>query len=429
MKAREQILALARSRAVLTLLDQAVMSGGNFLMQILLARTLAKSELGLYGVGFTVVQFLLNTQASLVTAAYMVFSPKLDEAERIRYAGSTRIHQGIIAVCATAALLAAAGIVFFTGGDHALATVLLCQSLLLYFTLFRDYARQLSFAGLRVTEALGLDTVFVVTQFLAVGALAWQHQLTAPWAFLAIGSASLVAVISWRLTTAQRFAADRVHARADWSKNWHFSRWIFGTNLAFLASNLAYPWVLYTFRGPEANGVLQACLIVGFQLINPFILGIGNFLAPRTAHALHEGGLPALKTVVRNVDVLFAVVVGGYFLALLLGGQWVLDIVTKGKYPGAAPVVHCLALGQVFFALTITANHALNALEQPNIAFQALLIASLVTWTAGVWMVWQYGPLGAAAGQALGGFAALAYTRWRFQRAVAQWAPGLAAVP
>lgn len=165
--------------------------------------------------------------------------------------------------------------------------------------------------------------------------------------------------------------------------------------------------------------MLQACLLVGFQLINPFILGIGNFLAPRTAHAVHEGGVPALKAVVRKADVLFLAVVGGYFIVLLPLGQPVLDLLSKGQYPASASVLHYLAFGQLLFALTITANHALNALEQPDVAFRALLLSAAVTWTAGIWLVWHYGPLGAAAGQALGAAAAMAYTRWHYHLAVA----------
>jgi O-antigen/teichoic acid export membrane protein len=420
--AAQKVLALARNRAVLTLADQAVMSGGNFLMQLLLLRAFTREEFGLYGVGFTVVQFLLNTQAALVTAAYMVHLPKLSEDARPAYAGSTLVHQLIASACGVAALAASAATLYLMDRQPGLGAVLACQAVVLAFVLFRDYARQLSFAGLRVTEALGLDTIFVGVQFAGMGLLAWRGELTAPRAFLVMGLASLLAITVWWFGSAQRFRPSRAQALADWRRNWRFSRWIFATSLAFLASNLAYPWVLLYFHGPAANGVLSACLLIGFQLINPFILGIGNFIAPRSAHALHEEGLFALQGLVRKVDLLFAAVVGGYFVVLLFAGEWILGLFSGGKYPGEAHVVHWLALGQLFFALTITANHALNALEQPNIAFQALLLAALVTWTAGVWLVWQYGALGAAAGQTLGAGTALLYTRWRYAQAVARQA-------
>lgn len=411
--------AIARSRAVWTLTDQAVVSGGNFATQFLLGHVLAREAFGLYGVGFTIVQLLLNTQGALITAAYMVHLPKRPPDERPRYAGSTLIHQLILCVAGAIGLALGAAAAAGFGGPDGLPVILLCQAAVIAFILFREFARQLSFAGLRVGEALGLDTVFVGVQFAAIAGLAWAGQLTPGRAFLAMGLAALLAALFWRLTTRQQFQPDRRAAGEDWRAHWRFSRWIFGTSIAFTLSNMAYPWVLFAFHGTAENGVLQACMLVGFQLINPFILGLGNFLAPRTAHAVHDGGTAALAAIVRKADFLFLAVVGGFALVLWFAGGWLMDLAWAGKYTGFAPVVHYLAVGQLFFALTITANHALNALDRPHTAFQALLLASLVTWTAGVWLVWKHGAAGAAGGQALGALTALLYTRWCYARALA----------
>lgn len=418
----QTIAALAKSRAVWTLTDQAIVSGGNFATQFLLGHALSKEGFGLYGVGFTIVQLLINTQSSLITAAYMVNFPKRPAEGRAGYTGSTLVHQVILALCGLLGLLLGAKATTFMAAPFGLGSVLACQAAVILFILFRDYARQLSFASLRVPEALGIDSVFVAAQFAGIAALAYLGYLTPARAFLAMGAAALAAAILWCLFSRQEFRPSWGAAKAHWRANWSFSRWIFATNIAFLASNIAYPWVLLYFHGPGANGVLQACLLIGFQLINPFILGLGNFLAPRTAHAVHEGGAPALREIVRKVDLLFLAVVGGYCAALWLGGEWLLSVAWADKYNGNAHVVNYLALGQLFFALTITANHALNALGQPHTAFFALLLAALVTWTAGVWLVWQYGAAGAAGGQALGAATALLYTRWRYSLAITRYA-------
>ncbi len=416
----QTIAALAKSRAVWTLTDQAIVSGGNFATQFLLGHALTREGFGLYGVGFTVVQLLINTQGALITAAYMVNLPKRTPEDRPQYTGSSLIHQLILGVLGILGLLLGAGATTLFEAPVGLGGVLACQAAIILFILFRDYARQLSFASLRVQEALGIDTVFVAAQFFGIAALAYAGQLSPPRAFLVMGVAALAAILAWRMFTRQEFRPSAAAAKADWRSNWAFSRWIFATNIAFLASNLAYPWVLLYFHGASANGALQACLLIGFQLINPFILGLGNFLAPRTAHAIHDGGPAALRAIVRKADILFLVVVGGFCAVLWFGGEWLLALAWADKYNGNAHVVNYLALGQLFFALTITANHALNALGQPHTAFFALLLAALVTWTAGVWLVWQYGAAGAAGGQALGAATALLYTRWRYAVAIAR---------
>lgn len=200
------VKTLARSRAVWTLADQAVVSGGNFLTQLLLLRTFVREDYGLFAVGFTIVQFLLNNQAALVTTAYMVFYPKTAAEDRAAYAGSTLIHQAVLAVCGAAALCLGAIGVYLSGARPGLGVVLACQAAAILFLLFRDYARQISFAGLRVHDALAVDSVFVGVQFAGAALLAWQGQLSPGRMFLVMGAAALVAALVWRAMSRQQFS-------------------------------------------------------------------------------------------------------------------------------------------------------------------------------------------------------------------------------
>ena len=62
-----KLRALAGGRGIWALGDQATLSLGNFLTNILLIRHLAKDQFGIYAVLFSLLLFLNNLHTSLVT--------------------------------------------------------------------------------------------------------------------------------------------------------------------------------------------------------------------------------------------------------------------------------------------------------------------------------------------------------------------------
>jgi len=417
-----KLVPLLQSRAVLALADQAVVSGANFAASFVLALALTKEGYGLYGLGFTIVQLLLNTQSAVVTSAYMVNSPKFEEDERRRYTASVLVHQGILCLVAIIGLGLAALLLPRAGGMSAesslgaLAPLLGIQAVVIAFILLREFVRQLSFAAMNMALALALDIGFASLQLGALGALAWFDLLSPERAFLVLGGAALLSSACWFALNRHRFRLDPARILPDFKSNWQFSRWMFAANLLFLASNQLYPWLLFAFHGSAANGEFQASFLV-VALLNPFVLGIGNFLAARTAHAREEQGIQGIQRVVRKADQLFVAVLGAFCLLMLVAGGPLLALATGGKYAGHGVVINFLALWQLLFALAIPASHALNALNRPDVTLKALSCSLGVTATLGVWLVWAFGPAGVAAGLAAGSLAALIFTRLAFWRA------------
>ena len=79
--------------ALLSLADQAISSGTNFLTGVIIGRTCAAEEFGLYLLGFSLLVFALDVQNSLISTPFVVLSPRLEASARARYTGSTLVHQ------------------------------------------------------------------------------------------------------------------------------------------------------------------------------------------------------------------------------------------------------------------------------------------------------------------------------------------------
>lgn len=419
---RALLAALTRGsagKALLTVADQGVVSAANFISLIIVGRACVQAELGLYSLGFTVVLFAMNSQNALITSAYIVFSPRLEGEAAARYAGSTLVHQVVLSV-SLAAGLAAAGAVFalFSTPDAGLAgleRVLWALAACVLFILFKEYARQVCFAGLRTVTALALDVGASVLQVAGLAAAGLSGRLSSWSAYAVIGAAAGIAAAFWLYSQRRRFAPVRAAIWADFRRNWTYCKWIFAMNLAYVAANQVYPWLLAGFHGKEANGVFGACSGVVF-FANPFVLGLSNFLGPKAVHAHKEGGVAGMRSVVNHATVFFAVTMSLFWAGMLVLGEWLLVLLFGASYAGNGAVVGLLAASQFVWALTIPVNFGLNAMERPDVAFKALLLGLVFTFTAGVWLVRAYGPAGVAWGLLAGNCIACVYNRAVYAR-------------
>jgi len=408
------VVGFLTGKAFWTLLDQGIVSAANFATTLIIGRTSAE-QLGLYVLGFTIVIALVNAQSSIINFAYTVYSPRLEDDARARYTGSTLVHQGCYGALVITGLAVAGWAVPRDMTEEGLAPVLSALAGVILFLLLREYARQVSFARLRAKTALAVDCFIAAVQVGGLLLLAWYGRLTARTAWMVIGSGAGLAVLAWLFAHRRLFAIHLAHIVPDFRKNWSFSRWILAYSLAYLASTQLYPWILNFFHGKTETGIYGACTGVIF-LANPFLLGMGNFLGPKTSHAYAEEGVAALRRVVNKATAFFAATMGVFCLIMFTAGPYLVMFLFGDAYAGQHWPIALLALAQLAWAFTIPANFGLNALERPDVSFKGLLLAVGVTLTLGVYLVYALGIVGVAAGMLAGNTAACLFTRAVFSR-------------
>ena len=386
------------AKAFVTVTDQGVVSVTNFASSVIVGRACSKGELGLYMLGFSIVLFATNMQTALISSAHIIYSPRMHGRDRKQYTGSTFIHQVTYAAVAVVGLAVAGLLLPLAGGDWAdLSPIVWTLTCLVPFILLREYARQVCFAAMRAPVALALDTFVAVVQICGLLLLARSGVLLAHRAFALLGAGCAAASLVWLLTMRTNLVLRLGAAASDFGRNWGFSKWLVACNMVYLGSNMAYPWLLVYYHGKEANGVLGACTLA-LVLANPFMLGMHNFLGPKIAHALAEGGVARLQQVTWRATVFFAVTMGSFCLAMAVGGGWLVALVYSKEYAGNGLLVAVLALGQLPVALTLPTNSALSALERSDKHFRSLMVSLAVTAAIGIWLVKAYGPLGVAWG-------------------------------
>jgi O-antigen/teichoic acid export membrane protein len=405
-----QITGLVFSNEILSLTDQAVVSAANFSINVIIGRSCTQEEFGLYMLGFSILLILLPMQTSLILGPYSVFCPRLKGIELCHYTGSTLIHQVALSGLLAIALAAAGGVLSFGIGPQGLAAIVWTLAVTITLVMFREYARQVSMAHLSLKAVLILDIGVAIFQVICLLTLAHLGILSATKAFWVTGTACGLAGLGWVIYQRRDFTLKLGLAVADFWRNWSFGKWLLGARLVHLGSNQLYPWLLVFFYGTAATGVLAACTWT-IYLANPFLLGMSNYLGPKTAHAFASAGAPEVRRIVIQNSLIFLAVMGPFCAVMLVFGDQILGLLYGPKYSGHGLLVGVLALSQLALALTLPTNAGLAAIERPDVGLKSSLVALGSMLTLGLCLVKWLGPLGVGFGL-LAGNLAISTFRW-----------------
>jgi O-antigen/teichoic acid export membrane protein len=279
------VRALLAGRGIWALGDQALLSAGNFLTNILLIRHLAPEAFGNFAVLFSVLLFLNNLHASLVTYPLSVTAGKDDDAAlRRRTRGAMAIALMLGVPFAAAAGGAAACIGHAALVPWVVAAMVLWQA--------QETLRRSMMARLQHHRAIPGDAVSYLGQVVAIGLLAHFHTLTVAHAFGAIALTSAVAMLLQAMqlklgrldTTTPRRLDETVSLGEQWRQYWSLGRWVLMSNLIGLVTVYATPWILRYFHGAGSVAAYQALSnLLGVS--NPVVSSMAGLIVPAVAKA------------------------------------------------------------------------------------------------------------------------------------------------
>ena len=408
---------VALNRRSLSLVDQAVVSVTSMGTSVIVGRTCAKEQLGLYASGLSLVLLLTAIQAALITVPYTISNPRIPKDEHPLYKGSTILQQ----VC-----LVSLGMLTFLlfglfGSKHRsgdLKSILLTLAVVSGVICFRDFVRRISYAELHFTFALVTDCVLAVIQLTAVGLLAWTHHLSARRALFAMGFASSCGGIMWLVFSWNSICFSLGHAVKGFRVNWSLGRWLFSSSVLWSLSVDQYPWVITALSAPVEAAVWASCFGV-MAFLNPIVLALNNDVAPRVSHDYAEHGLSGLSRSVFRSASIAAILTLPVLATLLVFGSRIVKLMYGAKYAGNGSIVSILAIGVWFYAISLAFPYGMLTLKRPEVDF-SINVACFVTFlAAGIWLIHAHGVFGAACSFLLVEFVALTLRILAFRRVAA----------
>ena len=394
-----------------SLVDQIVVSGTNFITTVLVGRNGGPEELANYALCFTLVIIIFSVLETLIAMPYTIYANRLEGAARAGYRGAVLLQSGLLSVLA-ALLLAGWGMAISIGfGPQGLGPVLYVLSTAIPFYILKEFARQLSFAHLNSKTALQLDLCAGTLQIACIATLAAVGLLSAVTAFVAIGAANAGVALTWLILSRNDFVVQRNQILPVIRRNLSFGGWILaGRIVGQLNSDILVLWLMAFVLGNKATGIFAACTTI-VRMSNPFVLGMGQVLTPRVTQAFAAGGLPEVRRVARKAAILMGVALSGFCLGVFFFGGEALRIIYGSQYGGYSHTITVLSVSIMAFALSMPAASGLLALERPDVSFKANVIGLLLTVTVASALVFPLGVLGVAWGLLSGEISALA-VRW-----------------
>lgn len=378
MNSRHNLWALA---------DQGVVSLGNFLTIVLLARVLTPHDYGVFAILFGVMLVLNNIHSALV-----VYPLSLEAA--------------VTEAAGVAKSVTAGGVItLLLGIGESAVLIFLCLRLqrwdlmvvsivaLLLWQLQETYRRGL-LGQFRFRDAVGGDAVSYIGQFLGLVALwLWNYLSVANILWIIAVTSFLAMVLQTSLTGVATPSFTAV--RAALSRSWRLGKWVALTQFTSMVPAVPmYVLLLGMFSVPRDAAIMQA---LGNPLgaTNPLMLTMMTLIVPAAAKARVEGGEAAAWERAKHYGRLFAIIIIPYYVLLFLAPRLGIALFygRHSQYLDSASFLRWLVLSYALTYVALVIGSFLRATERMQVDFAANLIAALVALGSFVVAVGYYSPL------------------------------------
>ncbi|NQV72884.1 oligosaccharide flippase family protein, partial [bacterium] len=286
------IQGAVRHRGAHAVLDQAVISGLNFVTFLLLAKWMTTEAFGGYILTFSVLLFVQTLQHALITRAHNVLGAKAEGQEY------TELTQGVVklvfAFSVVFTLLAlVVGYVFHlltlpTWGDAALSL-----SVAIIPWLFQDAVRRILYSSNRIAAAALNDLICYGLQVVLILALLGMGVSGSIFlVFVVFGASSLISgligILQLRTELSGTFT-NNGNLYAVWTRLWNFGKWLTtGEFIGWIGQN-GNTWIVGALLGaPLVAGYRAATYVT--NLLNPLDLSVSNYLPVKAAQVLQAEG-------------------------------------------------------------------------------------------------------------------------------------------
>lgn len=360
------------------LFDQGLVSGANFLTNILLARAFGIREYGVFALAWIAVLFANSLQYALVVTPMMSVGPKQDQSERPSYFGAVLVQE-IVFVC-----IAALGMFFgiqysnrlFPDWKVSELALPVCVATFAY--LLQEFLRRYFFCTRQSKRALISDIVSYITQVPIIFWIGSRHIATlsnALWIIALTSFAGLLVCVHWFEPVSLGWSAFKTVSL----RHWRISRWLAPT--AFLQWGAGNLFLLSApvFYGAAASGALRAANnIIGVAHV--WFLGLDNVIPAEAARRYRHSGPHGLTRYLREVFFRWGGVTLIFVGIIAAFPSFWLHIVYGNKYSQDVDVLRLYALLYLILFTLGPMRAGLQAMEYTApvlLAYPVLIIFSV----------------------------------------------------
>ncbi|MEM1372378.1 MAG: hypothetical protein AAGG72_09165 [Pseudomonadota bacterium] len=386
----DRVGRLALQRSSWALVDQAIVSGGTFIGNILLARAFAPSEYGTFAILFGVLLGLQLFNATLLfhpISIQVINSPP----QQTKVLLATSITLTAIATVLLGLVLSVGLIAF------GLGHLVIPSCVWFFFWQIQEGLRRGLLSQFRHRDACVGDAISYIGQALAIIFLSVVGSLTLPNALWGMALTSgLAAALQWVQLAPRGFR--RMPMRETVVDFWSVGGiWALGSGLLTHFRMSIAPWLLAFTGGPAAAAGFQAAINL-INLLNPLTMSVGN-LVPTAVSQVKEQGLVAAWRTAWSYGVLALPPILAYGLIVIAAPGSLLSLLygAQSSYVGLTLPVQLLMVSMVISYLGEIAIYYVHGLAAIRKAFFINVIAAVFALLFAIVMIDLYGLTGGCA--------------------------------
>jgi len=377
-------------------LDQALFSGANFIVNILLARWLPPEEYGAFAVALSIYYLLLGFHTAVITEPMMVFGAGKYREQFRKYFGMVLWgHWGV-----SAFLFLGFSIVSFLLWHKGLINLFqafIGLSIAFPFLTFQWISRRSAYAIFRPWQATVSSSIYCMIIIIILWILYQAGKLSVLTSILAMGTSGLFSSL---------FILHLIKPQWKWwsyhgnpmpnivvNEHWRYGRWAIGTVfLMWLPGNFAYT-LLPTWWGLEASAVVRALA----NLVLPIqhaISALGTLALPVLSSSFYNKKSNFIN-LLKKFLATFLLFTSLYSICLILLKEYITFFLYRKKYLFADLLIIMLGVQTITVAVTTVTGSALRSMGRTDLVFKSYVFTTLTALTIGVLLVWNFGVSGA----------------------------------
>jgi len=392
--------------------DQLLSSGTNFLLALLVARTVSSRDLGAFTVAYATFTFSLGAIRAIAGELLVVrhSAVSADEwREGVSKSAGTALLAGV--------LVGVGSLIAGAGAGEPFRTVLSIVGLALPFLLVQDVWRFAFFARGRGSAAFLNDVVWCVVMFAVFALLRHYNVSSVAWLTLGWASAgalaAIVGVFQLKVGPSGPLTAVRWLRRHRDIAPRFFAEFAVSSGV----SNLT----LFAIGGIAGLGELGR-LRAGEIALGPLSVlfaGAGLVATPEGVRLLRESPR-RLVSGCRWLSLALATVVLAWGVVILVVPSAIGESLLRANWDAARPLLPPLVLALIGYALSFGAWTGLRSLAAAKRSLRARCIDGALTFSLGLAGAYLGGALGIAWGYAVTGVCRSLNAWWQFSRALGE---------
>lgn len=377
---------------ILVLLDQTIVSGGNFVLALVLIRLLGLETYGLFAMLWLGVLFGLSMHQSFITKPLMTLASDKKEGQlnnyfhslwTIQLGGSLILFIGILFLTNIVDMTSISWLQYLplTGG------ITICY-------LLQDFIKKTYFLKQKIIQPLLIDSLtysllfvdLLILEYLGMSNL-WNTL------FILLGSYA----ISSLLFCKHLFQKDTTIISPSWlaiiKEHYHFSYWLLGTSiLQWFSGNFFLVAAASTLGTTAVGAVRMSQNLVG--LCHILFLAMENIVPAEAAQHFSKKGMTSLIVYLKQISIK----IGGFLLLILftmtLTAPFLIEILYGAEYAAYSFVVwgYCLLYAIVFLGYPV--RYYFRTIQSTKPIFFAYLLSAAFSMVAAFPLLQVWGIMG-----------------------------------